>query len=171
MQMEEEEDDVKDASEFRPEPRVSDADRAGDFRSLRRRLQRTLYLICQVHDPISDQIVWRFPTAYRQNSQEILANAAQRGVQEQLGDMDVFFLGRTPAGYVFDQYSSKVSQQREAFGCHTLFYRGERLRGDVQVSSSAVKDYAWITNDELERYVPNAAEDPYWSVASQFLDD
>lgn len=171
MQMEDEEEDLTSTADFQPQPRISDADHAADFQSLRRRLQRTLYLIIQVHDPISNELVWRFPTAFRQDNQEVLMDAAQRGVEEQLGDMDVFFLGRTPAGYVFDKYSDQVRKERDAFGCHTLFYRGERLRGDVQVASSAVEDYAWITNDELARYVPDAANDPYWSVASQFLDD
>ncbi len=48
----------------KPMPRVTEADRVGDLRSLNRALERTLYLVVKGGEGLmGEEVGWRFPTA------------------------------------------------------------------------------------------------------------
>ena len=53
----------------RPMPRVTEADRVGDLRSLNRALERTLYLVVKGGEGLmGEEAGWRFPTALLERS-------------------------------------------------------------------------------------------------------
>ena len=53
----------------RPMPRVTEADRVGDLRSLNRQLERTLYLVVKGGEGLMGEAAgWRFPTALLEKS-------------------------------------------------------------------------------------------------------
>jgi len=159
---------------FRPEPRITEADINGDWRSLRRRLQRRLHLIVKVHDPAfggapQGDAVWRFPMAARESDSEKLLDCASRAVKDQVGEMDIYYLAHIPTGFHAIPYQGDAAS--EFYGAHVLMYRGQRIGGDVAIQTKDVLDYAWITNDEIELFVPDYLNDPYWSQAYMYLDD
>ena len=55
----------------RPMPRVTEADRVGDLRSLNRALERTLYLVVKGGEgSMGEEAGWRFPTALLERSKK-----------------------------------------------------------------------------------------------------
>ena len=55
----------------RPMPRVTEADRVGDLRSLNRMLERTLYLVVKGGEgSMGEEAGWRFPTALLEKSRQ-----------------------------------------------------------------------------------------------------
>ncbi|GBG28104.1 39S ribosomal protein L46, mitochondrial [Hondaea fermentalgiana] len=157
--------------DFRPEPRITLEDKIHDTRSLRRRLQRRLHLLVKVRDPAdpNGEPVWRFPFGLRDDGEELYA-AAKRHTLAQCGeDIDLYMLGRLPAGYHWVKYAEAEQKERQAYGALVLFYRGQRIEGHVAASDD-ILDHVWISSDELEQIVPKAASDPYWSYGRHFMD-
>ena len=58
---------IKEETLERPYPRVSEADRAGDLKSLNRALSRTLYLLVR-----EGQGAWRFPSSELENGEDLV---------------------------------------------------------------------------------------------------
>jgi hypothetical protein len=159
---------AQDTGSFRPQSRVTAEDEANDVRSLRRRLQRRLYLVVKMADPSGgSQPVWRFPMAPRAKEQT-LVDAARKAADGLVGEMDIYYLAKIPAGYTWFELPPATGAE----GAHVLFFRGQRLGGNVAVpDAKKVLDYAWITNDELTNYVKDPMADPYWCYARMFLED
>jgi hypothetical protein len=159
---------AQDAGGFRPQPRVTKEDETNDVRSLRRRLQRRLYLVVKVADPSGgSQPVWRFPMAPRAKEDKLL-DAARKAADGLVGEMDIYYISKIPCGYTWFELPPATGAE----GAHVLFFRGQRLGGNVALpDDKKVLDYAWITNDELANYVEKPMEDPYWCYARMFLED
>ncbi|KAJ1726610.1 hypothetical protein LPJ61_005069, partial [Coemansia biformis] len=124
------------------QPRETQADAAGDVRSLERRLDRTLYLV--VKDGSGQ---WCFPHG-DVGGEELLHEAARRGLREACGGtMSVWTVGRGPVGH-------------HRAGAHTTFFvKAHILGGQAQAAEPRASDFQWITREEMESVLP--AE--YWA--------
>lgn len=63
---------------------------------------------------------------------------------------------------IFFWYSELISRQN-----HVFFYKAHILAGQVQVDGKSVKDFAWLTKEEVGEKV----EKDYWHVVKDILSD
>ena len=170
---------------FVPNPRITEADKTNNTKSLDRCLSRRLYLIVQVKDLLTnDQPAWRFPQerleAIRERhlSNEApvptkLRDAAQSTLVSLLEDMELYYVGNAPSGYTKFKYVPKIQKKLNTFGAQLFFYRAQSIEGSSQAlkDNPAVLDYAWITSDELPNFVGDVESDPYWAFARLLMEE
>ncbi|KAG8902293.1 54S ribosomal protein L17 mitochondrial [Tulasnella sp. 403] len=133
----------------KPLPREHDADRTGDVKSLDRKGERNLYLLLQTKDKGRR---WRLPQGIAAPG-EALHVAAGKQLASECGDeMDTWMVGRQPIGFYED--SEKV-----------FFFKVHIFSGQVNLNSSNVQDFAWLTKEEIADRV----EEAYWSGIKDML--
>lgn len=89
-------------------PRITEADEKNDTKSLKRALERTLFLIVRERGTSSDK-GWTLPRGSLQE-EEVLHTSADRIVKESFGEqMDVWRVGQAPVGHVVSS-KDKVSR-------------------------------------------------------------
>ncbi|KAI8322202.1 hypothetical protein GQ54DRAFT_297532 [Martensiomyces pterosporus] len=130
------------------QPRETEADKAGDVKSLERKLDRTLYLL--VKDKSGS---WVLPQGEIEGD-ELLHEAARRNLKAICGGkMSTWFVGRGPVGH------HKAED-------HTSFYiKAHILAGQASPQKSLASDFKWATREEVESSV--SAE--YWQSVKDML--
>ncbi|TFK25031.1 50S ribosomal subunit L30 [Coprinopsis marcescibilis] len=140
-------------------PRIHPSDISNDIKSLDRQGQRNLYLLLLANEGGKD--VWRFPQGPVEKT-ELLHQAAQRDLYSEAGDhMDAWIVGRNPIGVY-----KPVGPAPEVQNC-VFFYKAHIMAGQAQVDGEKVKDFAWLTKEEIEPRV----DKEYWSVVKDILSD
>ncbi|PPQ64649.1 hypothetical protein CVT26_002739 [Gymnopilus dilepis] len=126
-------------------PRVHPSDTNGDTKSLDRQGQRNLYLLLHTSEQGKD--VWRFPQGGVAKDQ-FLHQAAQRDLLNECGDkMDTWIVGKAP---------------------HVIFfYKAHILAGQVSPVGDHIRDFAWLTKQEIQTRV----DEPYWNTIKDILSD
>ncbi|GAA6024791.1 hypothetical protein JCM10207_005587 [Rhodosporidiobolus poonsookiae] len=130
------------------------ADKTGDVRSLERKADRTLYLVLKKD---RKEHAWQFPQGAVEGT-ESLADAAVRELKEEVGpDVDVWSVGRVPAGAMEYGMKSKVEGKDKS---RVFFMPLRILRGQaVPNKKEGIVDFAWLTKEEVRERV-----DPkYWA--------
>lgn len=137
------------AKVFRPNPRVTDADKRDDTKSLHRKLHRPLYLI--IKRAGSDK--WTLPTA-KWETNETIRETAERMAKQTYGfDITHYLLGNAPTTHM-------VRDKTKIFFMHNLWVGGNvMLKGN-----KALDDFAWVTPAEfaewgIEEDIIKATED------------
>jgi len=106
----------------RPHPRLTEADKTGDQRSLSRLLQRTLYLLVQ-----SNEGYWKFPSSPVEG-RENLRIAAERTLSQSAGvNMNTWMVGHHPIGhhvYNFRRPRYDTTQSNQLIGEKNLLHEG-----------------------------------------------
>ncbi|ORZ31700.1 hypothetical protein BCR44DRAFT_34849 [Catenaria anguillulae PL171] len=122
-----------------PAPRVTEADKANDVKSLERKLDEPLYLV------VKNKGKWELPTGAVEG-EEALHEAAQRNVVDSLGkNMELWMVGRVPIGL------SKVAAQDNV---KTFIHKAHILAGQAKpVDGKGVQDFAWVSKSELPTYL------------------
>ncbi|KAL5612661.1 uncharacterized protein BROUX77_002817 [Berkeleyomyces rouxiae] len=118
-----------------PQPRESEADRAGDVRRLDRKMDRTLYLTVQHNDG-----TWTFPSV-ELAEKENLHVAAKRAMDTSAGvNMNTWVVGRVPVAHVVEPATK------------TFFLKGRIMAGQANLAGNplGLKDFKWLTREELE---------------------
>ena len=170
---------------FVPNPRVTEADKTNNTKSLDRCLSHRLYLIVQVKNELTNNMpAWRFPEETLDDIKERLTaaevpvpsklrDAAQSTVLSLCDDMEVYYVGNAPAGFNKFEYAPDVQKGRNKFGAQTYFYRAQSIEGNAQAleKNPDILDYAWITAEELQKFVGDVDNDPYWSYAKLLMED
>ncbi|KAJ1797383.1 hypothetical protein LPJ59_003176 [Coemansia sp. RSA 2399] len=129
-------------------PRETEADAAGDVRSLERKLDRTLYLLVKVGSQ------WVFPQGAVE-AEEALHQAAKRNLRDACGgDMDVWTVGHGPVGH--HEAGDRTT---------TFFIKGHILRGQAKPASALASDFRWVTREEVE----SAVSPEYWGSVKDML--
>ncbi|KAJ3762954.1 39S mitochondrial ribosomal protein L46-domain-containing protein [Lentinula raphanica] len=142
-------------------PRTHPSDEARDYKSLDRKGKRNLYLLLQENEG-----TWRFPQGDVKKG-ELLHQAAQRDLLTECGEyMDSWIVSRNPIGHYRPPRRApslgKPKPDEVAF-----FYKAHILAGQARPNPETVKDFAWLTKQEIEGRVP----DHYWDGVKDMLSE
>ncbi|KAL3649577.1 hypothetical protein CASFOL_005980 [Castilleja foliolosa] len=138
--------------DFTPAPRITEADKSGDKKSLHRALDRRLFLLIYGAAHGSDgKPVWHFPEkAYE--SEKTLRKCAESALQSVIGDLShTYFVGNAPMGHMNIQPSEDDSSLKR------FFFKSQVIATN-KFNIEKCEDYVWVTKDELLEYFPEQAE-------------
>jgi len=150
----------------RPMPRITDADKSGDQKSLNRLLARTLYLLVQ-----NKEGRWVFPQAPLVGK-ENLHLAAERVIVQSGGlNMNTWVIGNQPIGYHqldHRQIVEKGKGQGEA-GLKTFFMKARIMGGQANLEKNPfeLSDFKWLAKEEVAKTVDSR----YWSDIRNMLSE
>ncbi|EAL62282.1 hypothetical protein DDB_G0290311 [Dictyostelium discoideum AX4] len=155
----------EDFSNYTPEPRETEADLKNDRKSLDRKLDKSLYLIINKSGSRYD---WQFPSTNWING-ESMKNCAERSLRDSLGSNWKYFIpSQAPCGVYKYNVDDDIQELIKAQGIKEFFYRAHYFGGDFQINPKIVKDYLWVTKDELQEYFD---EDYYNETVKLIFDD
>ncbi|KAF2675258.1 hypothetical protein BT63DRAFT_436197 [Microthyrium microscopicum] len=151
-----------------PMPRTTEADKAGDEKSLNRLLQRTLYLL--VKDGKGN---WRFPSApWDGVKKETLRESAERIIRQSAGiNMHTWIVSNHPVGHFERPYGQNYITTNEAGatvkGEVTFFMKGRIMMGqaDIKESELGVSDFKWLPKESIKEHV----HPKYWASVDDIL--
>ncbi|KAI9737169.1 MAG: 39S ribosomal protein L46, mitochondrial [Cirrosporium novae-zelandiae] len=137
----------------RPLPRVTEADKKGDTKSLNRALQRTLYLLVKEKSGI-----WKFPTAGLEGKENLHEAAARLITQTGGPNMNTWVVGHVPIGHLVYRYPSLLhdsAQNVDLAGEKTFFMKARIMAGkpDLSANTLGLQDYQWLAKDEIQNVV------------------
>jgi len=144
-------------------PRTQSESVEGDVKSLDRRGKRNLYLL--LHALENGKGVWRFPQGDADEGQ-FLHQAAEKELYAECGDlMDTWIVGKVPVGaYKPPQLDNPSQETTERV---VFFFKGHIMAGQVKPESENIKDFAWLTKEEIETRL----ERNYWGAVKDILSD
>ncbi|KAL4563769.1 hypothetical protein LXL04_027814 [Taraxacum kok-saghyz] len=141
--------------DFVPAPRITEADKINDKKSLQRALDRRLYLLLygDSYGTPKGQDVWHFPEKVYK-SEETLRKCAESALESVIGDLShTYFVGNAPMGHIAmpptDKKKDTPSFKRFIFKSQVI------ATNKVDIKS---KDFVWVTKDELLEYFPEHSE-------------
>jgi len=133
-------------------PRITNADKRNDRKSLYRALDKRLYLIVK---KARSQHAWGFPQGgWELKDGYHLRNTAERELKEECGDLlNTFFIGNAPMGYI--SYPIPKDLQPKFDNAHKtklFFYKARYLRGPIRLNAEELEDHLWVTKQEMKEY-------------------
>lgn len=134
------------AGRWQPAPRVTEADTAGDRRSLRRRLDQFLFLLVRPRGQADAS--WTLPQAENAEG-ETMRQTAERALAEavQLEGVQPFFVGNAPGGHHAPGDSTTL-----------FFHRAQLIAGAPALRQGGPwGDHVWAAKDELGEYIRDPA--------------
>ncbi|XP_052485453.1 54S ribosomal protein L17, mitochondrial-like [Gossypium raimondii] len=137
-----------------PAPRITEADKTIDRKSLQRALDRRLYLLPYGNSNAapSGKPVWHFPEKVY-DSEETLRKCAESALAFVLGDLShTYFVGNAPMGHMVIRQMENVPEPFKRF-----FFKSQVIdtnKFDIQ----KCEDFVWVTKGELLEYFPEQAE-------------
>uniref|UniRef100_G3MPI3 Large ribosomal subunit protein mL46 n=1 Tax=Amblyomma maculatum TaxID=34609 RepID=G3MPI3_AMBMU len=145
-----EEDWFKRAQEFKPAPRITEADAKGDTRTTQRLLDQPLLLV--VNQQLGKGHRWILPQAVHAEG-ETLRQTAERALTEVCGPaLEAFFLGYAPAGY-YSYYYPPEFQKDGIQGAKVFFFKAQLRNGGLSVADlkklKKADDFSWLSYKEL----------------------
>ncbi|KAJ8301983.1 hypothetical protein KUTeg_020970 [Tegillarca granosa] len=133
------------------------ADKSGDMKTTDRKLDRKLILIVQ--QKLGNDLRWVLPFAYRDDG-ETMKETANKALVNSCGNgLESIILGNAPCGYF------KYKIPKTADGVKMFFFKACYKGGNVKLSDPSIKDYKWVTHDELSEYM----KPKYYKKINQFL--
>nr|XP_043621572.1 39S ribosomal protein L46, mitochondrial [Erigeron canadensis] len=137
--------------DFVPAPRITEADKTNDKRSLQRALDRRLYLLLygDTYGSPKGQPVWHFPEKVY-SSEETLRKCAESALESVLGDLShTYFVGNAPMGHI-EMPPTEKNDDNQSF---TRFFFKSQVIATNKLNIKC-KDFLWVTKDELLDYFP-----------------
>ncbi|XP_060526789.1 large ribosomal subunit protein mL46 [Cylas formicarius] len=160
--------DVIDAAkeellQFKAAPRITDADKKGDQRSLRRKLDKHLIFVAKQN--IGNESHYLLPQTAREEN-ESLRQCAERILNVNFGkELKTQIYGNAPCGVYKYKYPQAVQNERNVVGAKVFIYFARYLSGQVPEQKH---DYMWLDRNELKKVLPG----PYKNcVLSVMIDD
>lgn len=140
----------KKAQEFKPAPRLTEADAKGDTRTTQRFLDQPLLLV--VNQQLGKGHRWILPQTVHAEG-ETLRQTAERALTEVCGPaLEAFFLGHAPAGYYSYCYPPEF-QKNGIQGAKVFFFKAQLRNGALSVGDlkklKRADDFAWLSYKEL----------------------
>ncbi|CAN6223180.1 unnamed protein product [Urochloa humidicola] len=136
--------------DYVPAPRITEADKANDQKSLQRALDNKLYLLLygNAYGAPDGKPIWHFPEKVYEN-EETMRLCAETALKSVIGGLDnTYFVGNAPMAHmVVEQPDSNVSSFKR-------FFFKSQVVGTTKYHIGKCKDYAWVTKDELLEYFP-----------------
>lgn len=136
----------------RPMPRVTEADKMNEQKSLNRLLQRTLYLLVQ-----DEKQNWVFPTD-KLVGRENLHQAAERVLIQAAGtNMNTWVVGNVPIGHAEHNHRHPITDFKgvQELGAKTFFMKARIMAGQVDLVKNVfgLKDFRWLAKEEISGVV------------------
>ncbi|XP_051837028.1 39S ribosomal protein L46, mitochondrial [Antechinus flavipes] len=135
--------------QFKPHPRVTEADQKNDRTSLHRKLDQNLVLL--VKEKIGDQETWILPHAewqigetLRETAERVLAILSQNS-------MEAKFLGNAPCGYYKFKFPQAFRTENN-IGAKVFFFKALLQNGDLSHARNK-DDHVWVSKEELADYL------------------
>ncbi|KAL0739862.1 hypothetical protein Bca4012_081375 [Brassica carinata] len=142
--------------DYVPAPRVTEADKNNDRKSLYRALDKKLYLLVfgKPFGATSDKPVWHFPEKVY-DSEPTLRKCAESALKSVLGDLThTYFVGNAPMAHMAIQPTEETpdlpSYKRFFFKCSVV--------AASKYNISNCEDFVWVTKDELLEFFPEQAD-------------
>ncbi|KAL9137638.1 MAG: hypothetical protein Q9175_001157 [Cornicularia normoerica] len=142
---------VKKEEVEKPMPRVTEADKAGDMKSLNRALQKTLYLVVS-----RGKGQWEFPSAELAR-QESLHTGAERIIVQTGGlNMNTWVVGNIPIGHQVYNYSQGIVNEESGSllrGEKLFFMKARILAGQANLKDNqfGLEDFQWLAKEEIQK--------------------
>jgi large subunit ribosomal protein L46 len=152
--------DKKETSEYNidyvPAPRITEADKINDKKSLNRALDNRLYLLLYSnnHESPGDKPVWHFPEkAYE--SEDTLRLCAESALKSVIGDLShTYFVGNAPMGHINVQ---PTETENNLPSLKRFFFKSQVIAA-THFDIKKCQDFVWVTKDELLEYFPEHRE-------------
>ncbi|CAK9152172.1 unnamed protein product [Ilex paraguariensis] len=142
--------------DYKPAPRITEADKTNDRRSLQRALDRRLYLLIYgtTDGASTEKPVWHFPEkAY--GSEETLRKCAESALESVIGDLShTYFVGNAPMGHMVIQ---PAENEKDLLSLKRFFFKSQVIATN-KFKIEKCEDFVWVTKDELLEYFPEQAE-------------
>lgn len=136
---------TEEAKKFQLASRETPDDKTNNVKSVKRRLEDTLYLL--VEQKVGNQNLFLLPQGIRRDG-ETMRQTAERVLREQCGDqLDVLFYGNAPCG--FYKYKYPQAARGESIGAKVFFFRTTLKNGNV--SETNKKKFEWLDQVTLEK--------------------
>uniref|UniRef100_F6Y8T8 Large ribosomal subunit protein mL46 n=1 Tax=Monodelphis domestica TaxID=13616 RepID=F6Y8T8_MONDO len=135
--------------QFKPEPRVTEADKKNDQTSLHRKLDQNLVLL--VKEKLGDQETWMLPYAEWQVGETLRGTAERALATLSQNSVEAKFLGNAPCGY----YKFKFPQAfrtENSIGAKVFFFKALLQSGNLSQARKK-NDHAWVSKEELGDYL------------------
>ncbi|KAJ4728205.1 39S ribosomal protein L46, mitochondrial [Melia azedarach] len=142
--------------DYVPAPRITEADKTNDRKSLQRALDRRLYLILygNTFGAPGGKPVWHFPEKVYK-SEETLRKCAESALESVLGDLShTYFVGNAPMGHMAIQ----LAEKSQDIPSYKRFFFKSQVIANNKFKIGKCEDYVWVTKDELMEYFPEQAE-------------
>lgn len=133
---------------YTPGPRVTEADKKNDVRSLNRALDKRLYLVVRRTDKSPHM---QFPQTLATDSATPMGQYAQqalRAVVPTNNQLSAHFMGPMPACHLEHVYPPRYQEKHDVYGVKIFFYRAQLISGEISELRNGV-DFSWATEDEL----------------------
>ncbi|EEF50594.1 DECOY, putative [Ricinus communis] len=141
--------------DYVPAPRITEADKTNDTKSLQRALDRRLYLVLygNAYGSPSKKPVWHFPQKLYE-AEDTLRKCAESALQSVLGDLShTYFVGNAPMGHMVIQPTDTAPDA----GYKQFFFKSQVIATN-KFRIGKCEDFSWVTKDELLEYFPEQAE-------------
>ncbi|CDP08755.1 unnamed protein product [Coffea canephora] len=142
--------------DYVPSPRVTEADKTNDKKSLERALDRRLYLLLYgtAYGSPSGKPTWHFPEKVYE-SEGTLRKCAESALQSVVGDLShTYFVGNAPMGHIVAQPSDS-NQDLPSF--KRFFFKSQVIATN-KFNIGRGDDFVWVTKDELLEYFPEQSD-------------
>ena len=145
-------DEILASMPFEPASRESQADIDGDMRSMERKQDKSSFLLVKRN---RDSHVWQFPQGKLNTEKDGDSGrkAAERIIDRAVGNVHRYFISNAPIGHFCYAYPPQIQEQRGQYGAKVYFWRCQLIEGTVKLETRLYKDYAWITREEIEKYI------------------
>ncbi|KAK9727780.1 hypothetical protein K7432_001557 [Basidiobolus ranarum] len=122
-----------------------------DVHSVTRKPNESLYLLVKKPRP---ERAWQFPQGGVEIG-ETLVEAGKRELSEECGtDLKVDFQKSSPLGHIRYQFPDyHIQKFPDALGAEVYFMEANFISGQVKVDQDEIVDHAWLTKQEMQKYV------------------
>ncbi|KAK2879518.1 hypothetical protein FQN49_000792 [Arthroderma sp. PD_2] len=149
----------------KPLPRITEADKINDEKSLDRALQRTLYLLVKVK-----QGYWKFPSVTLDVKEDVRTGAERSLLQSVGPNMNTWVVGHHPINHFVQRFTKPITDATtgaELKGEKTFFLKGRIFGGQADITKNMqdVVDFKWLSKEEVQKHVML----PYWSAVKNAL--
>ncbi|RZC62148.1 hypothetical protein C5167_023928 [Papaver somniferum] len=141
--------------EYVPAPRITEADKNNDRKSLQRALDRRLYLLLygNSYESPAGKPVWHFPEKVYEK-EETLRKCAESALQSVIGDLShTYFVGNAPFAHMI---IPPKEDSNDVPSLKRFFFKSQVIAAN-KFNVGKCEDYVWVTKDELLEYYPEQA--------------
>ncbi|KAG0457660.1 hypothetical protein HPP92_022558 [Vanilla planifolia] len=142
--------------DYEPAPRITQADKTNDRKSLKRALDRRLYLLLygNAYGNHSNKPAWHFPEKLYEN-EETMRLCAELALKSVLGGLEhTYFVGNAP----FAHMVIKSAESTPDCSSYKKFFFKSQVIGSTKLNIRKCQDHVWVTKDELMEYFSEQAE-------------